>query len=150
MKAIIAILIGFATLIGSVATADDHKYMYVVSGMVKPPHGTNNVRIMNLGERQATVDIQVIDGVGMDVESNIDTITLPSNNMVPVIRSTEEWVGSRASGSVHRSIRITSSEELWILALKGAGGAGRIVLPVHSQVLPCSKRHTCDDKNSAD
>ena len=138
MKAILSMLVGIATLfggvIGSIATADDHKYLYVTSGIGRPPVGRSNIRIMNPSPTQtATVDIQVFDEYGWNVGSD-RTITLGPRRLVRVVRTDEEMRGSL--GTSLRSVFITSTEELWVFAQKGAAGPGRMTLPVYSQVVP--------------
>lgn len=137
MKAILSMLVGIATLfggvIGSIATADDHKYLYATSALGRPPVGRSNIRIMNPSPTQtATVDIQVFDENGWNVGSD-RTITLGPRRVVRVLR------GEAMRGSLDtnlRSVFITSTEELWVFALKGAGGPGKMTLPVYSQVVP--------------
>ena len=90
---------------------------------------------MNPTEQTATVEFQVIDAFGRDVGSDVPAITLAPNNMRKVLRRESDLTGTLDT-SIPRSVLITSTEELWILAIKGAGGESRVTVPVYSRVVP--------------
>ena len=72
IKATLLMLVGIATLIGSVATADDHKYQYVFSGMNHRGH--HNILALSVSGDQAELDIEVTNRGGTDVGS-VDSVT---------------------------------------------------------------------------
>ena len=134
MKTIFTILIGIATLIGgavgSVATADDHKYEYVIAGINHT--GRTMIRILTPSGRQATVDFKVTDQYNQDVGSNIPTLTLEPNFMRRVVRPAQLTGNGR---NFFRTVRITSTEELWVYAGMGIAPQ-REIFPVFSRVVP--------------
>ena len=134
MKMIFNILAGiailFGSVIGSVATADDHKYEYVISGINH--NGRTMIRILAPSGRQATVDFKVTDQFNQDVGSNIPTLTLEPNFMRRVLTPAQ----LTGNGQNHfRTVRITSTEELWVFAGMG-GPPQRMIFPVFSRVVP--------------
>ena len=136
MKTLISMLVGIATLlagsIGSVATADDHKYQYVFSGMNHL--GRHNILALSVSGDQAELDIEVTNRGGVDVGS-VDSVTILAGYMKRLLLPAE--LTGNGIGDRFRTVRITSTEKLWIMARR-TGDLGTIVVPVSEQVIPCS------------
>ena len=134
MKFVLGILVGIATLfdgvIGSVATADDHRYQYVFSGVSH--RSTHNVLALSVSGRQATLDIEVTNRFGVDVGS-VDSVTISPGFMQRLLLPAE--MSGDNSGDIFRTVRITSNERLWIMVRRNFPKT-ILVVPVVEQVLP--------------
>ena len=156
MKTILSVLVGIATLlggaVGSVVTADDHRYLYIVTGMSIPVGAANYVEMYSTYGEEVTADVQVYDEHGADVGST--TLTIPANNLVRVPFSTirgpvPNVIGALGDFGFRRTVQIESNGEIHISAYQLYTYYGRNI-SVYSRILPCSKRHSCDDKDTAD
>ena len=139
MKMIFNILVGIATLfagaITNVATADDHRYQYIVSGIHIGKHQI--VRIMGTSGQATTVEIKVLDDHGANVGSDT-TRTLQPNNMRRILAGTTAITGTSTSTRPFRTVFITANEKLWVHAMRGVFPDQRsmVTLPVFEKVLP--------------
>ena len=143
IKVILSMLVGIATLlvgsIGSVATADDHKYLYVFSGMNH--QGRHNILALSVSGDQAELDIEVTNRGGVDVGS-VDSVTILAGYMKRLLLPAE--LTGNGIGDRFRTVRITSTEKLWIM-VRRFNDNGAIIVPVSEQVIPCSDTtHPCE------
>ena len=138
IKTTLSMLVGIATLlvgsIGSVATADDHKHEYLITGINHT--AGHKVLLMNTSDTQTTVAIEVTDQTNRNVGSDT-TVTLQPYYMTRILR------GAAMRGSIgfqFRTVRILSDVELYVVALRSSshGSPSRWNIPVYHRILPCS------------
>ena len=139
-------LVGIATLlvgsVGSVVKADDHKYLYLFSGI---SHRNNhNVLAVSVSGRRATLNIEVTDRYARNVGSDA-TVTIEPGYMQRLLLP--DAMTGNGSGDRFRTVRIVSNEKLWIMVRRSSDTKVAVV-PVYEQVIPCSdKTHPCDTKS---
>ena len=132
-KAILSMLVGFATLIGSVATADDHKYQYLLSGINHEKY--QFVRVMGTSGQTTTIKLELFDEDGLKVADD-QMVTLLPMHMRRVFKNAR-ITGTVPTESPFRTIRITADEPLWVHATRRTWEDSAVTISVFEKVLPC-------------
>ena len=144
MKTIITMLVGIATLfggvIGSVATADDHRHLYIVGALPLRSWAGGQIRLTNTLNKEVTATVQVYDDDGTDVGNT--TVTVPVNGLVKVPYLTLRGPTNGDFDSF-RTVHITTNGEVLVNAWQSWNRMYGSALAVYHRVLPHTRNEPC-------